>query len=44
MTHVVTGSEAYKGQVLVQRLLAHGLGGQRVTRLSLMDALCRAGQ
>ncbi|MDT7837006.1 NAD-dependent epimerase/dehydratase family protein [Aquabacterium sp. OR-4] len=38
MTHVVvTGSEGFVGQVLVQRLLAHGLGGQRVTRLSLMD-------
>ncbi|MEK8052856.1 NAD-dependent epimerase/dehydratase family protein [Ideonella sp. DXS22W] len=38
MTHVVvTGSEGFVGQVLVQRLLAQGLGGQPITRLSLMD-------
>lgn len=38
MTHVVvTGSEGFVGQVLVQRLLTQGLGGQPVTRLSLMD-------
>lgn len=38
MTHVVvTGSEGFVGQVLVQRLLREGLGGQPLTRLSLMD-------
>ncbi len=38
MTHVVvTGSEGFVGQVLVQRLLREGLGGQPVSRLSLMD-------
>ncbi|PXW97551.1 nucleoside-diphosphate-sugar epimerase [Sphaerotilus hippei] len=38
MTHVVvTGSEGFVGQVLVQRLLREGLGGQPVSRLTLMD-------
>lgn len=38
MTHVVvTGSEGFVGQVLVQRLLAEGLNGQPVSRLTLMD-------
>jgi nucleoside-diphosphate-sugar epimerase len=38
MTHlVVTGSEGFVGQVLVRRLLADGLNGQPLTRLSLMD-------
>lgn len=38
MTHVVvTGSEGFVGQVLVQRLLRDGLGGQPIRRLSLMD-------
>jgi D-erythronate 2-dehydrogenase len=34
---VVTGSEGFVGQVLVKRLLADGLNGQPVTRLSLLD-------
>lgn len=38
MTHVVvTGSEGFVGQALVQRLLAEGLAGQPVTRLTLLD-------
>ena len=38
MSHVVvTGSEGFVGQVLVQRLLTQGLGGRPVTRLTLMD-------
>jgi nucleoside-diphosphate-sugar epimerase len=38
MSHVVvTGSEGFVGQALVQRLLADGLGGRPVTRLSLLD-------
>jgi nucleoside-diphosphate-sugar epimerase len=38
MSHVVvTGSEGFVGQALVQRLLAEGLGGRPVTRLSLLD-------
>jgi nucleoside-diphosphate-sugar epimerase len=38
MSHVVvTGSEGFVGQVLVQRLLREGLGGQPVSRLTLMD-------
>jgi nucleoside-diphosphate-sugar epimerase len=38
MTHVVvTGSEGFVGQALVQRLLAEGLGGQPISRLSLLD-------
>ena len=38
MTHVVvTGSEGFVGRQLVQRLLADGLGGQRVGRLTLLD-------
>lgn len=38
MSHiVVTGSEGFVGQVLVQRLLRDGLAGQAVTRLTLMD-------
>jgi nucleoside-diphosphate-sugar epimerase len=34
---VVTGSEGFVGQVLVQRLLASGLNGHAVTRLTLLD-------
>jgi nucleoside-diphosphate-sugar epimerase len=34
---IVTGSEGFVGQALVKRLLAEGLGGQRVERLTLMD-------
>ncbi len=38
MSHVVvTGSEGFVGQALVQRLLAEGLGGRPITRLSLLD-------
>jgi nucleoside-diphosphate-sugar epimerase len=38
MTHVVvTGSEGFVGQALVQRLLTDGLDGRPVTRLTLMD-------
>lgn len=38
MTHVVvTGSQGFVGEVLVRRLLAEGLGGLRVERLTLMD-------
>jgi len=38
MSHVVvTGSEGFVGQVLVQRLLSEGLGGRPVTRLTLLD-------
>lgn len=38
MTHaVVTGSEGFVGQALVQRLLSDGLGGQPVGRLTLLD-------
>ena len=38
MTHVVvTGSEGFVGQALVQRLLSDGLGGEPVGRLSLLD-------
>jgi len=38
MTHVVvTGSEGFVGQALVQRLLRDGLDGRPVTRLSLLD-------
>ncbi len=38
MTHViVTGSEGFVGQALVRRLLADGLGGRRVERLTLLD-------
>jgi len=38
MRHVVvTGSEGFVGHVLVRRLLADGLGGRRVERLTLMD-------
>ncbi len=34
---VVTGSEGFVGQVLVKRLLEHGLAGQTVTRVTLLD-------
>lgn len=38
MSHVVvTGSEGFVGQALVQRLLSEGLGAQPVTRLTLLD-------
>jgi D-erythronate 2-dehydrogenase len=38
MTHViVTGSEGFVGQTLVNRLLCDGLAGAPVTRLTLMD-------
>ncbi len=38
MNHVVvTGSEGFVGRALAQRLLARGLGGQAVTRLTLLD-------
>jgi len=38
MNHIViTGSEGFVGQALVQRLLAHGLDGRPVQRLTLMD-------
>lgn len=38
MTHViVTGSEGFVGQALVKRLLDQGLGGQRISRLTLLD-------
>lgn len=38
MSHVVvTGSQGFVGQVLVQRLLNDGLNGRPVTHLSLMD-------
>jgi nucleoside-diphosphate-sugar epimerase len=38
MTHVVvTGSEGFVGQVLVQRLLSAGLNKQTVSRLTLLD-------
>ena len=38
MAHiVVTGAQGFVGQALVQRLLADGLNGQTVQRLSLMD-------
>ncbi|SDP61888.1 Nucleoside-diphosphate-sugar epimerase [Rhodoferax sp. OV413] len=38
MSHVVvTGAQGFVGQALVQRLLADGLNGQAVQRMSLMD-------
>lgn len=38
MTHVVvTGAQGFVGQVLVKRLLSEGLGGLRVSKLTLMD-------
>ena len=38
MSHVViTGSEGFVGQALVRRLLAEGLGGVQVSRLTLLD-------
>ncbi|TKC86871.1 NAD-dependent epimerase/dehydratase family protein [Trinickia terrae] len=38
MTHaVVTGAQGFVGQALVKRLLADGLNGARVTKLTLMD-------
>lgn len=38
MTHVVvTGSEGFVGRQLVQRLLADGLGGRPVSKLTLLD-------
>jgi len=38
MSHVVvTGSEGFVGQVLVERLLQQGLGGAPISRLTLMD-------
>ncbi len=38
MSHVVvTGSEGFVGQVLAQRLLAEGLAGRPVERLTLLD-------
>lgn len=38
MSHVVvTGSEGFVGQALVRRLLVRGLGGRRITRLTLLD-------
>lgn len=38
MTHVVvTGSEGFVGRALVDRLLQAGLGGQPITRLTLLD-------
>ncbi len=38
MTHVVvTGSQGFVGQALVKRLLAHGLHGQPIVCLTLMD-------
>ncbi|WP_434106072.1 NAD-dependent epimerase/dehydratase family protein [Paraburkholderia caffeinilytica] len=38
MIHVVvTGAEGFVGRALVKRLLAGGLGGQRVSKLTLMD-------
>ncbi len=38
MTHVVvTGSEGFIGQVLVRRLLQHGLQGRPLSRLTLLD-------
>lgn len=38
MAHVVvTGSQGFVGQALVQRLLADGLNGQTVLRLTLLD-------
>ncbi|WP_157264069.1 NAD-dependent epimerase/dehydratase family protein [Azohydromonas aeria] len=38
MTHVVvTGAEGFVGRALVQRLLAQGLAGQPLSRLTLLD-------
>jgi len=38
MNHVVvTGAQGFVGQALVKRLLAEGLGGQPVSRLTLLD-------
>ncbi len=38
MSHVlVTGAQGFIGQVLVQRLLAHGLGGRAIRSLTLLD-------
>ncbi|MFL9944243.1 NAD-dependent epimerase/dehydratase family protein [Paraburkholderia graminis] len=38
MTHaVVTGAEGFVGRALVKRLLADGLGGRRISKLTLMD-------
>ncbi len=34
---VITGAQGVVGQALVQRLLSEGLGGQRVSRLTLLD-------
>lgn len=34
---VVTGSEGFVGRALVARLLRHGLGGQALTQLTLLD-------
>lgn len=46
MTHVVvTGSEGFVGSVLVRRLLADGLGGRAIEKLTLLDtkftSLCK---
>ncbi|MBP0595717.1 NAD-dependent epimerase/dehydratase family protein [Paraburkholderia sp. LEh10] len=38
MTHVVvTGAKGFVGRALVERLLADGLGGRRVAKLTLLD-------
>lgn len=38
MDHIViTGAQGFVGQAPVQRLLAHGLGGRPVRRLTLVD-------
>ena len=38
MTHVVvTGAQGFVGRALVKRLLADGLGGRRVAKLTLLD-------
>lgn len=40
---VVTGGAGFVGQVLVQRLLQDGLGGQRIGRLTAMDVAFSGG-